>query len=73
MSKFKYGERVEVRDDDDQDWVEATFVQKVVNITYWTKEPGSPWCGWEQIRKIDPDKNEDTPPPFPPSVYTIAP
>lgn len=54
--KYTYGERVEVRDDDDQDWVEATFVQKVVDITYWTQEPGSPACGWEQIRKIDPHK-----------------
>ena len=58
MPKQKYteGERVEVRDDNDQDWVEATFVQKVVDITYWTQEPDSPACGWEQIRKIDPNK-----------------
>ena len=53
--EFEYGEPVEVRDDDDQQWVRATFIQKVVDVSYWTQEPGSPACGWEQIRKIQPD------------------
>jgi len=53
--EFESGERVEVRDDDGQQWVPATFVQKVVDVSYWTQGPGEPACGWRQIRKIQPE------------------
>jgi len=56
MSKFKDGERVEVCTNDDRHWRQATFLQKSVEVTYWTQEPGEPPCGWDRIRKIDLDK-----------------
>jgi hypothetical protein len=52
--QFTYGELVEVREEANQKWVKATFVQKVVDVRYWTQEPGEPACGWQQIRKIQP-------------------
>jgi hypothetical protein len=56
MSKFKDGERVEVCTNDDRRWRQATFLQKTIDVLYWTQEPGEPPCGWDRIRKIDPDK-----------------
>jgi hypothetical protein len=53
--EFTYGELVEVREEANQRWVKATFVQKVVDVRYWTQEPGEPACGWQQIRKIQPE------------------
>ena len=58
MPKQKYtdGERVEVCMNDDRRWRQATFRQKTVEVYYWTQEPGEEPCGWDRIRKIDPDK-----------------
>jgi len=59
MSKFKDGELVEVCMNDDRRWRQATFRQKTVEVYYWTQEPGEPPCGWDRIRKIDPNPAEN--------------
>jgi len=59
MSKFKDGERVEVCMNDDRRWRQATFRQKTVEVYYWTQEPGEEPCGWDRIRKIDPNQAEN--------------
>ena len=53
--EFEEGELVEVRDDDDQEWVKAVFVQKVVDVSYWARMPDSPAAGYQQIRKFQPE------------------
>lgn len=53
--EFEYGELVEVRDEDDQQWVKAVFVEKVVDVSYWAEMPDSPAAGYQQIRKFQPE------------------
>jgi hypothetical protein len=65
--EFTYGELVEVRDDDDQEWEKHVYVGRLpytkryytmFDVQDETNYDGR-LIGWEQIRKIQPDEKHN--------------